>query len=222
MVPAPRRGEESLEATSQRPATALRLRAPPSTRALRCRVRGLLRGLHAAVVEVEAAADEWHPAVSNLGASVSSSPTSASSPYLQTTESAADPESLQDSSASENLEGNSNGSHEAPPLVHGFPYQVAERALRLEQQTSTDPLYQEELLVQQQALVEKVLPQQRAKQLGALDKLFLQHPQLHAYQHHLHVYPEGSQEDAIGALALLPLQELATFVKIRKGMLRQC
>lgn len=227
VVPASTRSDEAGNLFSRRPAASQRIRAPPSTRPLRCRIVGLLRKREAVVVEVLGADDEWHPAVSGLAPSESPSPavTSAHARLSATTleQAAMNPDGLPGTAgdcfeANSQVQSKSSTFADSPPFGQASsPYQRAERAIRFEQQTSRDMLLQEELLVQQVSLLRKVLPHEHAAQLKALQQLYQQHPQLHAYQQHLHSYPDALQEEAIGALALLPLGELATFMRLRKG-----
>ncbi|CDJ41838.1 hypothetical protein ETH_00028505 [Eimeria tenella] len=114
--------------------------------------------------------------------------------------------------------GGPPGSSRGPiGCLDALPFQQAERALRLEQQTSRDPLQQEELLVQQEVLLRKVKPQAHAAKLGALELLLQQHPQLYTYQQQLYSFPGTRQEEAVGALVLLPLRELLAFKRLRKS-----
>ncbi|OEH78603.1 hypothetical protein cyc_04064 [Cyclospora cayetanensis] len=236
VLPVPPKGEAvAAEGPfSRRAAGASRLRAPPSTRALSCRVVGWLPQRDAVVVQVLGAEDFWHPASGILGSKVNANSTPLPGASL----------SLSASAVKVSGEGQGNRhlhdekTAERPPeRLHALPapaqtpptdsdhasaydaarlFQRAERALRLEQQTSRDPLLQEELLVQQEALVQKVLPQKREAELAALQQLLQQHPHLHAYHAHLHSYPDTTQEDAVGALALLPVRELEAFMRVRK------
>ncbi|KAL8274388.1 hypothetical protein Esti_001710 [Eimeria stiedai] len=221
MVPAPMRGEEEPPVVLRRqgPLSARGSpRAPPSTRPLRCKVVGLLRARAAAVVEVLQADDEWHPAVSSISQMEEESPSRIAPPAAAAAEG-------KEVSCSEDGETQEVGGATQQPqpricnFAQGLPhvYQQAERALRLEQQNQRDALLQEELLVQQEVLLDKMLPHEKGERLKALQRLCQQHPQLHAYHSHLYNYSDVQQEEARGALALLPLQELAAFMKIRKG-----
>lgn len=230
VVPAALRGDEPLEETTWRPTPAPRLRAPPSTRPLSCQIVGLLSKRKAAVVEVVGADDEWHPAVSGIGVaeahSSADSSVSAKDPAFHEQKG----EALENSTPSKNraavgkeedtgiqsrLEQSARmtSSSFAPAL----PYKQAERSMRLEQQTSKDALHQQELLAQQDALLHKMLPQKQEADLRALHRLCQQHPQLHSYQNSMYSYSDVPQEEAIGALGLLPLEELAAFMRLRKG-----
>ncbi|KAL8449946.1 hypothetical protein Emag_003507 [Eimeria magna] len=204
--------------------------APPSTRPLRCKVVGLSRARAAAVVEVLQADDEWHPAVSSISQLKEQNPTqvapaaAAGAADKQANEGGKEASSSGDGERSQELSGNAGEAtaKELPPRNCNFAqslphvYQQAERELRLEQQTQKDALLQEELLAQQEVLLHKMLPHEKSMQLKALQRLCQQHPQLHAYHNHLNSYLDSPQEDARGALALLPLQELGAFMRFRK------
>lgn len=229
VVPAPLRGEDAPEGFSRRPAQSQRLHAPPGTRPLRCRLVGLWRERGAAIVEVLAADDEWHPAISGLAAEHRESPVEAAvqagltGPPKSSESQMKDPQDSQsegtDKAGNLTLKAPSAESscNSSPSYGYALPYQLAERAIRQDQQNDKDRLRQEELLVQQEALIHKVFPHERDSQLRALQRLCQQHPQLHAYHQQFYSYPETPQEDAVGALALLPLQELAAFIRTRNG-----
>ncbi|KAL8433967.1 hypothetical protein ACSSS7_003490 [Eimeria intestinalis] len=242
MLPAPssENNESPLVPRRQGPLSAGGPRGPPpSRRPLRCKVVGLLRNRAAAVVEVLQADDEWHPAVRNISQmneqnAKLTTPAAAAAGDAAAGDAAAAAASEKQSEEGEKEASSTEGgetenqretTRQLPPqstydFAQGAPqvYQQAERALRLEQQQEKDGLLQEELLVQQEVLLDKMLPHERGLQLKALQRLCQQHPQLNAYHNHLYNYAEAQQEnDARGALALLPLKELATFMKIRKG-----
>lgn len=196
------------------------LKAPPSLRALRCRVVGVVPSKEAAVLEILAADDEWHEAVGSLKGAGAVAGAHKISPEASHTP--ADTSRQSESSRETSAAGDSSCGTPRPPSDttsrrEVFVYQQAERALRLEQQTSRDKILQEELLAQQEMLLRKMNPQAHAQQLMALERLLLQHPHLHTYHEQLYSYLHAPQRDAIGGWVLLPVKELLTYKRTRKS-----
>ncbi|CDJ51725.1 hypothetical protein, conserved [Eimeria brunetti] len=224
-VGAPSGGLSSVGPFSRRlPGDAGELRAPPSSRALRCRLVGIMHSKEAAVLEVLGADEQWHEATSSVGAPLGDPKASPGAPGDQSESPKAVANTSRESTLfaeTSTVEGyhgcSSSPSNKASSQGGKLNlYQQAERALRLQQQTSRDRILQEELLVQQETLLRKVNPGVHAQQLATLERMLLQNPHLHAYQKQLYSYLHTPQQDAIGALVLLPLRELLTYKRIRK------
>lgn len=202
------------------PGATSEVKAPPSLRALRCRLVGIVPSKEAAVLEVVAADEEWHDALSGVGPpeGLPGSPKAPAEPLRSSADTSRKSKSFKETHATESFPcSTATPPRDSPCLGDVFAFQQAERALRLQQQTSRDRILQEELLVQQEMLLRKMNPNAVAQQLVALERLLLQHPQLYAYHQQLYSYSHVPQRDAIGAWVLLPLKELLTYKRIRKG-----